>query len=385
MCDVLLACEYPTLNGGERSLLAALPEIRRAGLRLAAAAPPRGPLAEAFAAAGVEVVPLELAIDGQHRRPLDEARLLIREAIGRTRPRLVHANSLAMSRLVGPVAAELGIPSLGHLRDIVSLTPPAIADLNRNARLVAVSRATRNWHVAAGLDAGKTFVLHNGVDLAQFRPRPPTGFLHREIGLSPDALIVGAVGQIILRKGWDLLAEAAGQIVADDPRAHFVLVGERHSRKEETVRLETALREAGSNGPLAGRLHLLGRRDDVDRLLAEFTLLVHPARQEPLGRVLLEAAAAGRAIVATDVGGTAEIFPFRSQAAVLVPPDDSTELAMGVASLLADPSDRAERGAAARRRAEEAFGAQRAGAALAGHYLELLTAPNAASRCRMTT
>ena len=59
----------------------------------------------------------------------------------------------------------------------------AIADLNCHSRLLAVSEATRQFHVAQGLAGEKTFVLYNGIDLEQFRPRPPTGYLHRQLGL----------------------------------------------------------------------------------------------------------------------------------------------------------------------------------------------------------
>ena len=59
--------------------------------------------------------------------------------LNRHRPALLHANSLAMGRLSGPVAAELALPSLSHLRDIVTLSRQAIADLNCHTRLLAVS------------------------------------------------------------------------------------------------------------------------------------------------------------------------------------------------------------------------------------------------------
>ena len=64
--------------------------------------------------------------------------------------------------------------------------------------------------MAHGLDAEKTHVLYNGVDLEQFRPRPPTGYLHRELGLPADAQLIGNIGQIGLRKGQDVLLRAAG-------------------------------------------------------------------------------------------------------------------------------------------------------------------------------
>ena len=113
-----------------------------------------------------------------------------------------------MGRLSGPVAAGLSLPSVSHLRDIVSLSRQAIDDLNCHGRLLAVSEATWQFHVAQGLAAEKTFVLHNGVDLDQFRPRPPTSYLHRQLGVAPDVPLIATIGQISLRKGHDVLAAA---------------------------------------------------------------------------------------------------------------------------------------------------------------------------------
>jgi glycosyltransferase involved in cell wall biosynthesis len=107
-------------------------------------------------------------------------------------------------------------------------------------------------------------------------------------------------------------------------------------------------------------------------LLNEFTLLAHPARQEPLGRVLLEAAAAGLPVVATDVGGTREIFPPETGSACLVPPDDPAALAAAIGRVLKDADRRAAIGRSARLRAEQAFDANRAAEGLARHYRELL-------------
>ena len=89
----------------------------------------------------------------------------------------------------------------------------------------------------------------------------------------------------------------------------------------------------------------------MPELLAELTLLVHPARQEPLGRVLLEAAAAGVPVVATDVGGTREIFS--DDEAELIVPDDVAALAAAIERMLADESLRRRRGAAASRAFEK--------------------------------
>jgi glycosyltransferase involved in cell wall biosynthesis len=368
---VAILCEFPTLNGGERSLLAALPHVIQSGWSPVALCPGHGPLADSFQSLGIPVAPFETRNEQGQSRNRSEQRTMLREQLSRIAPQLVHANSLSMGRLSGPVVAELGIPSIAHLRDILSLSRPAIADLNHHTRLLAVSAATQTAHVAQGVDESKTHVLHNGVDLTAFAPRPADGWLRRELGLPDSALFIGCIGQFILRKGQDVLAAAAAQLAERFPHVHFVFLGARHSEKAETRRFEADLLSKFAATPLSGRGHFLGTRDDVPRILPELTLLAHPARQEPLGRVLLEAAAAGCPIVATAVGGTPEIFPPDAQAALLVPPDSPIELAAAIERLLLDAELRATLGANARRRAEQAFDAQASAARLVEHYNEV--------------
>ncbi len=371
MSRVLVLCEYGSLNGGERSLLAVLGGLATAGCRIHATAPAVGPLSAALAERGVPVVALDLH-DAQGRRcELSVCRERIRAVVEAVKPDLIHANSLSMSRLTGPVAEQLGVPSLGHLRDIINVPAAVIADLSRHTRLVAVSHATRDWYVAAGLDPLRTHVLYNGVDLTRFRPRPPNGYLHRELGLPPEASLVASIGQIGMRKGLLTLMAAARKVVHTAGNVHFVIVGQRYSQKQEALEYEQQVHAVADSGPLRGRVHFLGVRGDVDRLLNEFTLLAHPARQEPLGRVLLEAAAAGVPVVATDVGGTREIFPPETGSACLVPPDDAAVLAAAIERLLKDADRRAALGRSARLRAEQAFDVDRAAEALGRHYREL--------------
>jgi glycosyltransferase involved in cell wall biosynthesis len=278
-----------------------------------------------------------------------------------------------MGRLSGPVVRELGLPSIAHLRDIVSLSGAAIADLNRHTRLLAVSAATRAAHVAQGLDATKAFVLHNGVDLSAFAPGPTEGWLHRELEIPAGAPLVGCIGQIILRKGQDVLAAAAKLLAERLPGVHYVFLGARHSEKPETRQFEADLHEVFSQLPLAGQGHFLGVRRDVASIIRELTVLAHPARQEPLGRVLLEAAAAGCTIVATAVGGTEEIFPADSNAALLVAPNDPVQLAAALERVLRDDALRRGMGQHARRRVEEAFDAGKSAQGLIQHYNEVVS------------
>ncbi|MBU4399965.1 MAG: glycosyltransferase [Planctomycetes bacterium] len=367
MPEIILLCEYPTLNGGERSMLAVLDGLPAAGFSPVVMAPPGGPLADELAGRGVELLSFQCREIGGVRIPTDLLRRRLAQILSRRRPALLHANSLAMGRLSGPVAARLRLPSIAHLRDIVKLSDRAVADLNCHARLLAVSRATREFHVSGGLSAEKTCVLYNGVDLDEFHPRPPTGYLHRELGLSAEARLIGTIGQLGLRKGQDVLLRAAATIADRAPNVHYLIVGERNSNKDESRQFENDLHDA-SGGPLLGRVHFLGRRNDVAPLLNELTLLVHAARQEPLGRVLLEAAAAGTTVVAAEVGGTPEIFPPQCEAARLVEPDDSAALAAVIVELLDDEPLRRRLAAAARRRAETYFDSRTAANNLLQHY-----------------
>lgn len=367
--EIAALFEYATLSGGERSWLALAPTVRAAGYQLRALAPPTGPLADALGQADIEITPWTTA-ETDARPTLASQRQRLADTLTRRRPTLLHANSLAMGRLSGPVARELRLPSLTHLRDIIGLAPANIGDLNCHRRLLAVSHAVRDHHLAQGLAAEKTFVMYNGIDLDHFRPQPPTGWLHAELGLDPATPLVGAIGQIALRKGLDVFADVIAAVAVQHPQVAFLHVGARFSRKAESLELESRLQSLAA-GPLAGRFFLLGERTDVPRLLPELTLLLHTARQEPLGRVLLEAAAAGVPVVATNVGGTQEIFPAPPPSALLTPRDATPALAAAVLRLLDSPTVRQELATHARHHAQKTFTTPLAAQNLLHHYQSL--------------
>ena len=370
MPQLLIACEYPTLLGGERSMLATLGAVAAAGFDVQVAVPPNGPLADALKSQAVRHVPWQTHDDSGVRLPLEQLRADLTDLVTEVQPDLLHANSLSTARIAGPVCVRSGVRSIGHFRDIVKLSPQVVADLNVHDQLIAVSRATRDFHVAQGIDAPRCVVVHNGVDLELFRPRPRTGFLHRELNLSPDVRLVATIGQLGLRKGTDTALGAAWNVAEEVTDVHWLIVGERTSTKQESHEFDSLLHTRAESVPLAGRVHFLGVREDVAELLPECDLLMHAARQEPLGRVLLEAAACGLAIVATDVGGTREIFP--EGEAILVRPDDSTQLANETIALLRDNDLRISLGQSARRRAENAFDVQQAAERLIEQYQRTL-------------
>lgn len=356
---VAILCEYPTLNGGERSMLACVDRLSADDAAVAFIAPPGGPLANELRQRSLRQIPFDVhAVGDSSNRCEVNARLgeICREFD------LLHANSLAMGRLTGAAGGALPCPTTAHLRDIVRLSRGAVDDLNGNGRLIAVSAAVRDFHVARGLSSQRTAVIYNGIDVVEFQ-RPRAGAIRRELGLSESDILVAAIGQICLRKGQDIFAEAAVRAAGVIPNLQFLLVGTRHSTKPESVAFEESIAARFQQGGMDDRLHVLGERTDVPGILSDTDILVHAARQEPFGRVLLEAAAAGVPIVATDVGGTREMLT-HSESALLVTPDDPQAIADAVVRLSRDRGTARQLGSAARAHVAAQFPIDRAASEL---------------------
>ena len=371
MIRVLFFCEFGIRNGGENSLLAVLPRLANLGIEPVVAAPSPSELAQQLEALRIKTVAWDPQSAKDCQDPVAQRRKLVRQLIESIDPSLVHANSLSMARLCGPVASQMGVVSLGHLRDIMNLSRQAIADVNCHQRLLAVSEATRDWYQQRGVDSQRLHVLYNGVDLEQFSPQPTDGTLAQELGLPVDTQILGGIGQIGLRKGWEVLLKAMTQVRKQFPQVHLAIVGERHSQKQEVIDYQEQLIELARQPQLQGSIHFLGRRSDVAGLLRQWKILVHSARQEPLGRVLLEAAASGCPVVATEVGGTREIFPGPEDGGLLVPGESPAQLANAICQLLATPQLCDSLGTGGRQRAIDCFDVSKSAGHLVQHYREL--------------
>ncbi len=362
--------EFPALNGGEQSLLSVIPGLQTSGFSFTAFVPD-GDFADALSNANVDVKPFDFRAQGT-RKPLEALRQQLAEALVSQTFDLVHCNSLSVSRIVGPVCKQSNLVCLGYLRDIIKLNATAVADLNSCTRLIAVSHATRNFHTSQGMDGDSIHVVHNGVDLDHFRPDQPNGYLHDELKIAKPAPLILFVGQIGLRKAPELWLQTAEIITQEFPDAQFVIVGERNSQKQESIEYEEKLIQFSGTGSLAGRVHWLGRRQDVHNIMRESSLLIHLARQEPFGRVLLEAFGSGLPTVATNVGGTNEIFASENLQLWMVEKDNISQAAEKAVQLLSDDQLRKQVAAQVRDHAVRNLAVEFAADRLRQHYEELL-------------
>jgi glycosyltransferase involved in cell wall biosynthesis len=208
----------------------------------------------------------------------------------------------------------------------------------------------------------KVHVIHNGVDLAHFSPRQPPLGLRSSLGISAGARIVGSVGRFVPYKGYSHLLEAARLVEHALPDTHWILVGDG----EERPNLETQARKQG----MQRQIHFAGWREDIPEILSLCDVFALPSLAEHFGRVLIEAMAMGKAVVATNAGGVPEIVT-HGETGLLIPPGNSTALAEALLTLLQDPSLSARLGLAARRRAEACFSLSRHVEAVESVYRKL--------------
>lgn len=370
MKRIAIAAEYPTVNGGENSMLAVLKHLAIAKqsdreFEFCILAPSVGAFAKRAAEIGIEIVDLRLVDADGGRLPRDQAIFNILEAASGAEAHLLHGNSLSMGRLLGATSKrDSNIVSTSHLRDIMKLSNTAISDLNANRKLIAVSEATLAYHIEQGLAPDVGCVIHNGIDIDDFTTDSSAGqAVRRELGIADDAVVLLTVGQIGLRKGLDTLTEAAKNLAQSRSGIHWLLAGERFSQKSESLAYEAnVLREFSFIKPDV-RLHRLGYRSDIPALMQASDILVHAARQEPLGRVLLEAAASGLPIVATDVGGTSEILTDQLSA-LLVPVDSPEAIFRAVTELIDNTELRKRLASAAKKKIRDDFGVHQSATAL---------------------
>lgn len=234
-------------------------------------------------------------------------------------------------------------------------------------RYVAVSHdVARRLHDTLGWPAHKIEVIHNAVRPDRFR-RPVDFRLRDELAGGADRPVLLAVARLDVQKGLDVLLSAAAGL----SDARVVVAGEGSER----IELE---RQAAALG-LGERVLFLGYRTDIPALLAASDVFVLPSRFEGSSLAVLEAMAAGKAVVSSSIGGTNELI-VSGESGVLVPPDDIEALSCALRGLLDDGELRARLGAAASARVDRLFTASAMALRVTAVYEDVLDRDRALGR-----
>ena len=271
---------------------------------------------------------------------------------------VIHAHTVAPDGwAASAIGRAIGVPvvATAHGADVRELPArgPRERQVVREAiehvdQLVAVSRAIQGMAEAIGTPMRPVAVVPNGANGEQFFPRPRAE-ARAQLGLDPNDDFILYVGQMKPVKGTDVLTEAMGLLRARPGGAPaLVLIGVGPMRPS----MEGRFAELG----LTARVRFLGRvpHGEIPTWFAAADFLVLPSRSEGLPTAACEAAASGRPIVATAVGGTPEIVEHEGTG-LLVPPEDPAALAAAIGQLLDDPVRRDAMGSAAHLVAQERF------------------------------
>ncbi len=224
--------------------------------------------------------------------------------------------------------------------------PDGVGKLNRwltpltDAFIAVASPHAEHLVHAEGFPAERVFTVPNGVDTNRFRPNhAQRSWLRAELGLEEDAPIVGIVAALRPEKNHAQFLQAARDVLRHRPETHFVIVGEGPERQ----RIEDLL----SDYRYRSRFHLLGNRNDTERILAAIDLFCLTSRNEANPVSILEALASCIPVVAPDVGSISETVR-DGQTGILTKPGSWEETADALTRLLGDAPLAARLGRAGR-------------------------------------
>jgi len=190
-----------------------------------------------------------------------------------------------------------------------------------------------------------TSVIHSGVDLHRFSEGEKQRTKKRkELGVPPDSLVIGYVGWLIPIKGVTYLVSAMAKVAEKYQKSLLVLVGKGDDTGEEEIKIKEQVERAG----LTDKVLFLGWRPDVDEIMGCCDIFVLPSLNEGMGRVLVEAMAAGLPIVASRVGGIPDLVK-DGKNGLLVPPEDASALEKAISALLEDKAQRKRMGEAGKK------------------------------------
>lgn len=355
------------VSGAEHSLLTLLRGLEGEVDRSVAC--PSGELTTLLGEIGIEPEPIagtqaSFRLHPRHTTrgliEIGRSALQVRRIVGRLAPDLVHANSTRASLLALLARNRSGPPVVAHIRDQAPESRFPRAVLGTIARRADMVVATSDYVASqfSGLPLRRPVrVIYDPVDLERFDSAAADGAaVRRELGVSEDVTVLSVVGQLAPLKGQDDAIRALASLVASGADAVLLLAGSVKFAGSGTrldnvgfgQRLHTLVNELG----VADRVYFLGERSDVPSILAATDIMLMPFWYDAFGRVAVEAMAMGVPVVASEVGGPAEIVRADVDG-ILLPPRAPEVWSRTLERLVPDGALRRRMGRSARLRARD--------------------------------
>jgi glycosyltransferase involved in cell wall biosynthesis len=356
----------PTLDraGAEKQLCLLAQGLPRGEFEVHVCALTRGgPLAGELAAAGIP-----LTVIGKRWKLDPQAYWRLKAHVARLQPNLIHTWMFAANAYGYAAARACGVKHIVASQRCVdpwkSRTQLAIDRIvaRRCGRVAVNSEGVRDFYVRHGAPAEQLEVIPNGVAL----PDPPAMTrrqLLAELELPEGSRIIGLVGRLWPQKRAKDAIWAADLLKVIRTDVHLLVIGDGPHRER--------LRRFRDQVRIGDKVHFLGERGDVPRLMPHFDVLWSTSGYEGQSNAILEAMAAGVPVVATDIPGTRELV-LPEETGYLVPVGNRAGFARHTETLLNDSALAGRMSAAARRRAASEFSVEKMVGRYAALYRRLL-------------
>jgi glycosyltransferase involved in cell wall biosynthesis len=268
---------------------------------------------------------------------------------------LIHCNTIWVNNYAQKLGERLGIPVVCHLRDIIRNNQVRKYSLDKVDLVIPISDAVQKPLDDAGIALEKIQRVYNGVDVSLFAQEKET--LKSEFAV--NGYLIGIVGQMNPRSQWKGQCEfiqASAEILKHRQDVWFVLVGGDDSPKTSPDHGSyiNELKELAYSLGIEHRVIFTGHRSDMPNVMASLDVLVSASWAEPFGRVIIEAMAAGKPVIATMAGGAPEIVQ-DGITGILVPPKSHQAIAESVIHILQSDKTIQMMGHAGQKRAKECF------------------------------
>lgn len=363
-CNILYTTSFGHMaGGGQWSLYYLIKHLNKERFHPVVLCPDEGELRENMRAVGADVILFKMSRI-MYLSPFVICKLIT--IMKKLKIHLVHTDSSTETFYAGIATRIIGIPLIWHIR--VSNAEWFLDRLLSflSTRLILVARALSSrfrW-----LEGGKKMVtVHNAIDLEEFDNFPVEYSIRKEFNIDKNTVVLTCIGRVEENKGQEYLVHAMKYV----DNAKLLIIG-----KEEEGYFKT-LKGIIERFGLPDRIIFTGHRKDIPFILREIDILVFPTvAGEGFSRVILEAMAAGKPIIATDVGGNPEAV-IDEVTGYIVPVKDPKSLAKRINDLAKDKEKREKMGVAGREEVTKHYNIRKQVETIQNLYVSLLKKENA--------
>ena len=349
---ILYVSPNSLLGGGEINQMLLMTNVDQRAFDVEAAVSAEGPYTEELRRRNiaVTVIPMEPVRLRSRKAPSAAAAFRLFRHVRRSAADLIHSSSLPEDHHSAAAGLMTRVPVIHDAQTIIHRTMPF--DRWRaasSARVICISRAIQSSLARAGLPTHNTEIIYSGVDplMSETADRLK---IRSEFSLE-NCDVVGIASRLSPEKGQEQFLRAAASVMDRFPNARFLIAG---SAMYAPDGYDAYLEQLAGKLGLADRVIFTGFRRDAPDVIHATDVFVCAADEEALGRVVLEAMALGKPVIATDAGGPRETIE-DGTTGLLVPPKDHRSLAQAMARLLSDMSAAREMGARGKRRAADRY------------------------------